>query len=53
MAGLNISGEFSKLESIYIHKLLDIVSSLSTKNGYIIWQVEIYFKVSNIINICN
>jgi len=38
MAALNISGEFSKLESIYIHKLLDIVGSLPTRNGYIIWQ---------------
>jgi len=38
MEAMNISGEFSKLESIYIHKLLDIVSSLPTKNGYIIWQ---------------
>ena len=41
MAALNISGEFSKLESIYIHKLLDIVGSLPTRNGYIIWQVRI------------
>ena len=41
MTALNISGEFSKLESIYIHKLLDIVGSLPTRNGYIIWQVEI------------
>jgi len=38
MSALNISGEFSKLESIYIHKLLDIVGSLPTRNGYIIWQ---------------
>jgi len=38
MEAMNISGEFSKLESIYIHKLLDIVSSLPTQNGYIIWQ---------------
>ena len=40
MEAMNISGEFSKLESIYIHKLLDIVSSLPTQNGYIIWQVR-------------
>ena len=42
MEAMNISGEFNKLESIYIHKLLDIVSSLPTQNGYIIWQVKIY-----------
>ena len=42
MEAMNISGEFSKLESIYIHKLLDIVSALPTKNGYIIWQVKLW-----------
>ena len=44
MSALNISGEFSKLESIYIHKLLDIVGSLPTRNGYIIWQVKLLKK---------
>ena len=44
MSALNISGEFSKLESIYIHKLLDIVGSLPTRNGYIIWQVTLLKK---------
>ena len=34
----NMSGDFHKLESIYIKKLLDIVSSYPTKNGYIVWQ---------------
>jgi len=34
----NMSGDFHKLESIYIKKLLDIVSSYPTNNGYIVWQ---------------
>ena len=34
----NMSGDYHKLESIYIKKLLDIVSSFPTKNGYIVWQ---------------
>lgn len=34
----NISGDFHKLEDIYIKKLLDIVSSYPTNNGYIVWQ---------------
>ena len=34
----NITGDYHKLESIYIKKLLDIVSSFPTKNGYIVWQ---------------
>ena len=34
----NMSGDFHKLESVYIKKLLDIVSSYPTKNGYIVWQ---------------
>ena len=34
----NISGDYHRLESIYIQKLLDIVSSFPTKNGYIVWQ---------------
>jgi len=34
----NMTGDYHKLESIYIKKLLDIVSSYPTKNGYIVWQ---------------
>ena len=34
----SMSGDFHKLESVYIKKLLDIVSSYPTKNGYIVWQ---------------
>ena len=34
----NITGDYHKLESVYIKKLLDIVSSFPTKNGYIVWQ---------------
>ena len=33
-----MTGDYHKLESIYIKKLLDIVSSYPTKNGYIVWQ---------------
>ncbi len=31
----NLTGNYHKLENIYIKKLLDIVSSYPTKNGYI------------------
>jgi len=34
----NLTGDYHKLESIYIKKLLDIVSSYPTNNGYIVWQ---------------
>ena len=34
----NIAGDFRQLESVYIKKLLDIVSSFPTNNGYIVWQ---------------
>ena len=34
----NMSHDYHKLESIYIKKLLDIVSSYPTNNGYIVWQ---------------
>ncbi|XP_023335137.1 beta-hexosaminidase subunit alpha [Eurytemora carolleeae] len=34
----NLTDDYTKLESIYIKKLLDIVSSFPTKNGYIVWQ---------------
>ncbi|ROT62925.1 Beta-hexosaminidase subunit beta [Penaeus vannamei] len=38
MAEHNITGNYSKLEEIYITKLLDIVANLPTKNGYLVWQ---------------
>ena len=31
----NLTDDYTKLEGIYIKKLLDIVSSFPTKNGYI------------------
>ena len=34
----NLTGDYHKLEGIFIKKLLDIVSSFPTKNGYIVWQ---------------
>ena len=34
----NIAGDFRQLESVYIKKLLDIVSSFPTNNGNIVWQ---------------
>ena len=34
----NMTGDYHKLESIYIKKLLDIVNSYPTNNGYILWQ---------------
>ena len=34
----NMTNDYHKLESIYIKKLLDIVSSYPTNNGYIVWQ---------------
>ncbi|KAK7084870.1 hypothetical protein SK128_002484 [Halocaridina rubra] len=34
----NITGDYNRLEGIYITKVLDIVSSLPTKNGYLVWQ---------------
>ncbi|RXG60536.1 Beta-hexosaminidase subunit alpha [Armadillidium vulgare] len=38
MASLNISGDYSKLEQYYITRLLEIVSNLTTHNGYIVWE---------------
>ncbi|XP_050711017.1 beta-hexosaminidase subunit alpha-like [Eriocheir sinensis] len=38
MAQQNITGDYAKLEEIYITKLIDIVSNLPTKNGYLVWQ---------------
>ena len=34
----NISGQFGRLESLYVERLLDIVASFPTNNGYIVWQ---------------
>ena len=36
----NLTDDYTKLESIYIKKLLDIVSSFPTKNGYIGNQIR-------------
>jgi len=38
MSKWNMTGDYHKLESIYIKKLLEIISSYPTKNGYIVWQ---------------
>ncbi|XP_066956635.1 beta-hexosaminidase subunit beta-like [Macrobrachium rosenbergii] len=38
MKKANITGDYGKLEEVYITKLLDIVTNLPTKNEYIIWQ---------------
>ena len=38
MAKFDFVGQYSLLESIYIKKLLDIVNSYPTNNGYILWQ---------------
>ena len=38
MAKFDFVGEYRLLESIYIKKLLEIVSSYPTNNGYILWQ---------------
>lgn len=38
MTKWNMTNDYHKLESIYIKKLLDIVSSYPTNNGYIVWQ---------------
>ena len=38
MAKFDFAGEYRLLESIYIKKLLNIVSSYPTNNGYILWQ---------------
>jgi hypothetical protein len=35
MSKWNLTGNYHKLENIYIKKLLDIVSSYPTNNGYI------------------
>ena len=37
----NLTDDYTKLESIYIKKLLDIVSSFPTKNGYIGNQIRV------------
>ena len=38
MAKFDFEGQYRLLESIYIKKLLNIVSSFPTNNGYILWQ---------------
>ena len=44
-----IAGDFRALESVYMKKLLDIVSSYPTNNGYIVWQdvIDNGVKVKN------
>ncbi|KAK7084802.1 hypothetical protein SK128_004139 [Halocaridina rubra] len=34
----NITGDYGKLEEVYVSKLLQLISNLPTKNGYIVWQ---------------
>lgn len=34
----NITGDYSKLEQVYISKLLDTIANLPNKNGYLVWQ---------------
>lgn len=34
----NITGDYSKLEEVYITKLIELVANLPTKNGYLVWQ---------------
>ncbi|RXG55745.1 Beta-hexosaminidase subunit alpha [Armadillidium vulgare] len=38
MNSLNITGQYSELEEYYIARLLEIVSNLTTHNGYIVWE---------------
>ncbi|KAK3860960.1 hypothetical protein Pcinc_033023 [Petrolisthes cinctipes] len=38
MAEHNITGDYSKLEQVYITKLLDVIAHLPNKNGYLVWQ---------------
>ncbi|KAB7505389.1 hypothetical protein Anas_08753 [Armadillidium nasatum] len=38
MNSLNITGQYSELEEYYITRLLEIVSNLTTHNGYIVWE---------------
>ena len=38
MRKMNIAGDFHGLEAVYITRLLDILSSYPTNNGYIVWQ---------------
>ncbi|KAG0714978.1 Beta-hexosaminidase subunit alpha [Chionoecetes opilio] len=47
MSQLNITGDYSKLEELYISKLIEIVGNLPTKNGYLVWQ-EVFDNGVNI-----
>lgn len=38
MKKMNFTGDYSKLESFYITKLIELVSHLPTENGYLVWQ---------------
>jgi len=55
MQNMNISGNYKELEAIYVKKLLDIVSSYPTNNGYIVWQEvfdnEVEVKNDTIIHV--
>lgn len=43
----NITGDYSKLEEVYITKLIDLVAHLPTKNRYLVWQ-EVFDNGVNI-----
>jgi len=51
----NLGSDYHRLEAIYIKKLLDIVSSYPTNNGYIVWQEvfdnEVEVKNDTIIHV--
>ncbi|XP_045615351.2 beta-hexosaminidase subunit alpha [Procambarus clarkii] len=49
MAEHNITGDYSKLEEVYITKLLDIIANLPKKNGYLVWQ-EVFDNGVDIAN---
>ena len=51
----NLGSDYHRLEAVYIKKLLDIVSSYPTNNGYIVWQEvfdnEVEVKNDTIIHV--
>ncbi|KAK8374708.1 hypothetical protein O3P69_016133, partial [Scylla paramamosain] len=47
MSQHNITGNYRKLEEIYITKLTQMISNLPTKNGYLVWQ-EVFDNGVNI-----